>query len=169
MQIKIRYDYQTQTVEVPEEECESMIRNDYEERLAAAEDPSTVQPRTMQEIMDERFNKPEYNSIHKQRKHTRSLDCFDMESNDFANEEETLGSDLEQKEMVCALHEAMKTLLPEQIELIQRIYFDGECAKDVAEDLGITKQALNNRLNKIYDQIRKKFCLGGFTEAVFEA
>ena len=73
MQIKIRYDNHFQTVEVTEQECANMIRADYEERLAAAADPSTVQPRTMQEIMDERFNKPEYNCYHKNHRNTCCL------------------------------------------------------------------------------------------------
>ena len=64
MTIQIRYDSKFETLEVTEAECEQMIRTDYEERLLTAADPSTVQPRTMQEIMDERFNKPEYNNYH---------------------------------------------------------------------------------------------------------
>ena len=80
MQIKIRYDNHFQTVEVTEQECANMIRADYEERLAAAADPSTVQPRTMQEIMDERFNKPEYNCYHKHHRNTCCLDAFEEDS-----------------------------------------------------------------------------------------
>ena len=109
MQIKIHYDDSFQTVEVTEAECESMLRNDYEERLAAAADPSTVQPRTMQEIMDERFNKPEYNSFHRYRRNTCGLDAFDADSTQFV-EPERFEESLEQSELLSLLHEAMSEL-----------------------------------------------------------
>lgn len=53
------------------------------------------------------------------------------------------------------LHKALEQLLPQQQEIIRRIYFDGESIVAVAKELGITKQACNNRLNKIYTQLKK--------------
>lgn len=75
MKVKIRYDDSFQTVEVTEEECESMIRADYEERRANAEDPSMVEPRTMQEILDAEFNRPEYNNYKHEHRYTLSADA----------------------------------------------------------------------------------------------
>ena len=45
------------------------------------------------------------------------------------------------------LHMAIERLLPQQKELISRVFFGGESIVAVARDLGITKQACNNRLN----------------------
>lgn len=47
-----------------------MIQADYDERRAAADDPSTVQPRSPQEIIEERFNRPDYNNWHRHWRHT---------------------------------------------------------------------------------------------------
>ena len=155
MQIKIRYDYQIQTVEVPDEECESMIRNDYEERRAAAADPSTVQPRTMQEIMDDRFNKPEYNSIHQYRANNRTLDAYDDDDRMFEDDADPIGTALEQDELVAALHKAIATLSPQQQDLVRRIYFEGEMAMNIAAEDGVSKTAIHNRMNRIYADLKK--------------
>lgn len=156
MQIKIRYDDSFQTVEVTEAECESMIRNDYEERRAAAADPSTVQPRTMQEIFDERFNKPEYSNFKKEHRHCYSLDGCDFEGADFLDPSADYASDYEKEELLLALEEAMETLQPQQKELIRRIFFEGETVIDVAEKDGVLRSSIYHRLDKIYAVLHKK-------------
>ena len=63
MNIKIRYENHKVTLDVPEEDFALMIRLDYEKRLADAKDPALITPRTPQEIMEERFNNPDYDII----------------------------------------------------------------------------------------------------------
>ena len=67
---RIRYDDQITTVDVPEEEFTLMIEVDYEQRLEKAKDPSSVQRRSPQDIIDE-LNKADYNNWHK---HNRRWD-----------------------------------------------------------------------------------------------
>lgn len=69
MNIRIRYETQFTTIDVPEEEFSLMIRLDYEKQLAEAKDPATVRRRTPQEIFDERFNRPDYNNWHTFHRH----------------------------------------------------------------------------------------------------
>lgn len=70
MKIKLRYESSIITYEIDESEFTLMIQTDYEERCAKADDPKAVSPRSPQEIIDERFNKPDYNNVHKQHRHT---------------------------------------------------------------------------------------------------
>ena len=70
MKIKIRYDNQTLTLDVPEEDFTVMIEMDYRERCAAAEDPSSVKRRTPQEILDTEANRPDYNNWHRHWRHS---------------------------------------------------------------------------------------------------
>ena len=70
MKIRVRYDNQITCIDVPEEDFTLMIQADYDERRAAADDPSTVQPRSPQEIFEERFNRPDYNNWHRHWRHT---------------------------------------------------------------------------------------------------
>lgn len=53
------------------------------------------------------------------------------------------------------LHKALSLLLPEQQELIHRIYVDGESQADIAKSLGVCKQAINNRLQRILENLKK--------------
>ena len=69
MKIRIRYETQITTIDVPEEEFDLMIRLDYEKQLAEAKDPAAVRRRTPQEIIDERFNRPDYNNWHAFHRH----------------------------------------------------------------------------------------------------
>lgn len=156
MTIQIRYDSSFQTIEVSEAECEPMIRADYEERLLMAADPSTVQPRTMQEIMDERFNKPEYNNYHKYRRHTCSLEAFDFEGEVFVDPTANPADAVEWKETVCALFAAIRTLQPQQQELIRRRYYNCERVTDIAREDGVSPNAVSNRLQKIHNALKKE-------------
>ena len=54
MKIRVRYEDQVTTIDVPDEDFTVMVQLDYQERLAGADDPSSVTPRSPQEIMDER-------------------------------------------------------------------------------------------------------------------
>ena len=156
MQIKIRYDNSFQTVEVTEAECESMIRNDYEERRASAVDPSTVQPRAMQEIMDELFNRPEFNNYQTEHRHHYSLDACVFEGHDFVNPDDDLVTDMEKEALLHALALAMNDLQPQQKELVYRIFYNGEKAADIAKECGVSRAALHDRLSKIYAVLRKR-------------
>ena len=156
MQIKIRYDNHFQTVEITEAECEQMIRNDYEERRAAAADPSTVQPRTMQEIMDDRFNRPERNNGYNYRIHTADLDGCDFEGDAFVDRTLNVETDYEAEELLRELRAAISTLQPQQRELLYRIFQNGESQVDIASAENVSNVAVFNRLQRIYAVLRKK-------------
>ena len=70
MKIKVRYEDQMTTIDVPEEDFTVMVQLDYQKRLANAEDPSSIAPRSPQEIIDERINRPDYNNWRKHWRHT---------------------------------------------------------------------------------------------------
>ena len=149
MKIRIRYDDRFQTVEVTEAECESMIRNDYEERLAAAADPSTVQPRTMQEIMDDRFNRPERNNGYNYRIHTVTFDGCDFEGDAFVDRTLNVETDYEAEELLRELRAAISTLQPQQRELLYRIFQNGESQVDIA----IEENVSNEDINELADEL----------------
>ena len=53
------------------------------------------------------------------------------------------------------LHNALSKLPAEQCELIIRVYFKGEKQADIAREQGVTRKAINNRLERIYAQLKK--------------
>ena len=70
MKIRVRYEDQVTTIDIPDEDFTVMVQLDYQDRLAGADDPSSITPRSPQEIMDERFNRPDYNNWRKHWRHT---------------------------------------------------------------------------------------------------
>lgn len=156
MKIRIRYDTSFQTVEVTEAECESMIRADYAERLAKADDPSTVQSRSMQEIMDERFNKAEHSNYKKEHRHTYSIDSCGYESEDFLDYDSVFTSNIEQEELLHALAAALEELQPQQRDLIRRVFFEGESLASIAAEDGVLRSSVHHRLTKIFAVLQKK-------------
>lgn len=94
---------------------------------------------------------------------TLSLDFFDSEDdtndkNGFEYqaylEEQSLNADNPEVER---LQELLPELTDEQQWLIKKLFFDEVSQTDIAAELGITKQAVQNRLNKIYNRIKKIF------------
>lgn len=68
-----------------------------------------------------------------------------------------IAAEVEKKLSYEALYKAITKLEPQQQELVRKIFFEGKPIVAVAKELGITKQACNNRLNKIYRQLKKFF------------
>ena len=55
------------------------------------------------------------------------------------------------------LSEAIKTLIEDQKWLIEQVFFYGRKQSEVAAELGIEPVAVWNRLQKIYNKIKKSF------------
>lgn len=51
----------------------------------------------------------------------------------------------------------LKDLTPEQRELMRRIYISGESQKDIADELGLDKTSIRDRLKTIFKKINKNF------------
>ncbi|WP_207369530.1 sigma-70 family RNA polymerase sigma factor [Heyndrickxia coagulans] len=156
MKIKLRYENKLMTLEVADEDFTLMIEADYEDRLSSAEDKETVTRRSPQEIMDERFNKPEYNNWHKFDRHrgmpkkpfrkddqevdeTDHMDYFPDYSDEMAREKK------EEYEHICEIiHNALKK---KQAELLIAIVLDGVSVTEYAEREGVSVSAISHRLD----------------------
>ena len=156
MKIEVYYeDKNNPTVlDVPDDQCEIWVENDYRRRLAAAEDKSTVERRTAQQIMNEDFNNPTFNNNQTETRRHVSLDALDPEDKHIADDTDLL-KDLIGSEDKEKLYAAIKKLQPQQIELLVRVYFKGEKQKDIANEEGVSNMAITNRLKKIYGKLKK--------------
>jgi len=61
---------------------------------------------------------------------------------------------------ISKLRTAMKTLTPNQKELIRKVFFKGKTLTAVAVENGVSYQAIQGRLYKIYRKLRKNLCNG---------
>lgn len=178
MKIRIMYDNKPTYLEVPDEDCTVMIDMDYEERLSSSEDMETVARRSPQEIMDERFNRPEYNNWRKFDRHSATTTppkklngkrgyIKATDDNESANiKENTIdlypdNSDEEAREKkaeyeyVCKI--IHKTLKEKQAELLIAIFLDGVSVTEYAKREGVSKSAISHRLNTAKKNLKKVF------------
>ena len=53
------------------------------------------------------------------------------------------------------LQEIIPLLLPQQRDLIEKIFFEGIEARKIAESEGISKSAISHRLERIYEKLKR--------------
>lgn len=100
------------------------------------------------------LDREEYNDNHRETRRHCSLDALNLDDT-------LLPSDVDVFEAVADaegkrnLYQAIDKLSPQQRELIWRIYFQGEHPADIARELGVSKTAIHNRLQRIFCQLQK--------------
>ncbi|MCL2087944.1 MAG: sigma-70 family RNA polymerase sigma factor [Oscillospiraceae bacterium] len=109
------------------------------------------------------FDREERNQNHKEMCGDRrgqtgsrlSLDAMEYEGGWFDAGVDLL-RDLIRKEEHENLHRAVSELLPQQQKLVWRVHEDEKKIVDIAAEEGVTPQAIQARLKKIYAQLRKR-------------
>lgn len=138
------------TIEVPDEDCEIWVETDYQRRLAAAEDKSSVMRRTAQQIMDEECNRPTYNVQHKETRRHVSLEALDPMGDTLIGMEDV---ELDEDEY-AELYKAMQSLAPQQRELLRKVFWEMVKEADIARADGVHRSAVSMRMSRIYDRLR---------------
>jgi DNA-directed RNA polymerase specialized sigma subunit len=166
MRIRILYDNKPTYLEVPEEDCSVMIDADYEDRLSSAGDKETVTRRSMQEIMEECFNKPEYNNWHKFDRHYgmpkkpfRKDDESENESDhmDYLPDKSYEAAILQKEEYEEICDIIRKTLKEKQAELLIAIVLDGVSVTAYAEREGVSVSAISHRMETAIKNFKRVF------------
>lgn len=182
MKIQIRYDNQMTTIDVPEEDFSLLIQADYDERRAASDDPS-IKPRSPQEIVEECFNRPEYNSWHRHWRHMddnatpRRLDHkvgflgnhpddagdhggqshFDIDAFPDVYEQYAADQRDNYQEQCAMLRHSLK---PDYAEMIIAIHLDGLSINEYAARIGEKPNTISHRLRraekKLMDILEKR-------------
>ena len=156
MQITVYYEDKNNptTIDVPDEDCEIWIEDDYQRRLTAVEDKSSVTRRTAQEIMDEDYNKPTFNSHQRETRRHVSMNALDPEGKHIDDGSDVLG-EIIRREGYEELYAAIHKLKPQQQELLRQIYWDGVKQKDIAAHDNVSERAITGRMKKIYASLKK--------------
>lgn len=156
MKINVYYEDKNHPIEldVPDAQCEIWVEDDYRRRLSAAEDKTTVTKRTAQEIMEEDYNKPTFNSNQRETRRHVHLDALDPEDKHISDGTDVL-ADLIKKEEYERLYVAIGKLQPQQQELLRQIFWEGVKQKEIAERDGVSERAITGRMKKIYAALKK--------------
>lgn len=107
------------------------------------------------EQIEDETRREEERSHWRARKKLNSLEEMTDLGVQFASGEPTPEEALIKNEDCCRLHNALSKLPNEQRELIIRVYFKNEKQADIAREQGVTRKAINNRLERIYAQLKK--------------
>ncbi|MCM0759096.1 MULTISPECIES: sigma-70 family RNA polymerase sigma factor [Sporomusa] len=62
---------------------------------------------------------------------------------------------VERRAEIAAVRRAWRKLLPQQQELLKKIYIDERTIVNVAREEGVAPQSIHERLNRIYKRMRK--------------
>lgn len=99
------------------------------------------------------FDRQEYNNDHKETRRHVSLDGMEYEGELFISGEDTEGQ-VERREELARLIQAMESLSPAQRELVHKVFFEKRKLVDIAREEGVSHVAIHDRLKRIYKKIK---------------
>lgn len=100
------------------------------------------------------FDRIERNYALQHRRHDCSLEAYDVDGN-YIPSDEDIERDFIQNQERELLYKAIRSLLPEQQDLIIRVYFNKEKMCDIATECGVSKAAVTQRVNRALAQLKK--------------
>lgn len=107
------------------------------------------------EIINQESKRNDWKHDWRNRKNNTSLEVLEENGFQFISKEKSAQERIEETEEIVALRKALSLLKEIDRILIERIYFNGEKAVDIAKELGVCKSAISNRLERIYNKIKK--------------
>ena len=100
------------------------------------------------------LDREEYNDNHRETRRHCSLDALNLDDALLPSNVDVFEA-VADAEVKRNLYQAIEKLSPQQRELIWRVYFRGEHPADIARELGVSKTAIHNRLQRIFCQLQK--------------
>lgn len=97
----------------------------------------------------------EYLVNRKETRRHQSLDKSMEHGFDVADPNVNVFEQVERRLWTEKLHKAIAALSPEQQELLRKVYFEYIPQTEIAEKEGVTKKAINNRLARILQRLKK--------------
>ena len=94
-----------------------------------------------------------YNNNQTETRRHASLDAFNLDGTLFPSDED-VEADCIQNAEFAALHKALSRLLPQQQELIKKVFFEKRSIAGIAREEGVVESAIRDRLNRIYKKIK---------------
>ena len=105
--------------------------------------------------IDVESKRNEWKNDWRNRKLNCSMDALDESGFQFKSDDMPIDEQIEQEEEREELKRAISMLLPEQQDLIRRIYFQGETHTEIARALGVDRSAVSHRVSRALAQLKK--------------
>lgn len=95
-----------------------------------------------------------YNNNRRETRRHNSIEGMQLQGTQIADEKSTVITFIEDKERNKDLYFALDKLLPQQKELIQKVFFEGKSIVEIARAESVSEAAVRNRLHKIYKKLK---------------
>lgn len=170
MKIKICYENEYQTLEVENMELEKWLNISISE-----EESQEDYEKRVQDVIEERFNRPDYNSWHKHDRHTGNAKMKNKEGViEVNNEEAIMAKAIDQSVFtrdIDGLEERMdhewqykhygshirEILKPDAAEMVIAIVLDGMTVAEYAEQICDTSNNVSHRYRRAINKLKKVF------------
>jgi len=96
----------------------------------------------------------ERNVNQKETRRHASLDAFNLDGNLFPADVD-VEAECIQNEEYQVLYKAIDQLLPQQQELIKKVFFEKRTIVSIAREEGVGESAIRDRLNRIYKKLKE--------------
>ena len=171
MKLRIRYESTFQTLEVDLEEMWGMLCLTGEDHMSNQDREKLVQS-----MVDEQFNRPEYNNLHRFNRHCsaeaapkrldgRAAHVYRESSEELSGSdrielfpdedwERSFYAGLDYEDLVKRLYAALPS---RQADLLLRVHVDGYRLSEIAAEEGISRSAVCQRLRTAEKNIRKMY------------
>ena len=166
MKIKIRYENEYQTLEVENMELEKWLNISISE-----EESQEDYEKRVQDVIEERFNRPDYNSWHKHDRHTGNAYMKSKDGTVEVNTEEAImfraadkspfnisidgvHNQLEYEECCETLRSLLK---PAQADMVIAIALDGYTVGEYAAEIGDDANNVSHRYRRAINKLKKVF------------
>lgn len=95
-----------------------------------------------------------YNSDHRETRRHNSVETMQEQGVQLSDKRVDVSSAIEKQEMTDTLNNALDKLLPQQRELIRKVFIEGMSVSSIAREEGVNEGAIRNRLRKIYKRVK---------------
>lgn len=96
-----------------------------------------------------------YNSNHRETRRHNSVENLQDQGIQLIDQRADVITAIEKLETRKTLQNALAKLLPQQLELIQKVFIEGRTMASIAREEGVTAKAIQDRVNKIKNRLRK--------------
>ena len=97
----------------------------------------------------------EYNNNQTETRRHALLSAMDYEGEVFIDPNADISAQVDLSEAQEDLRRAMDSLLPQQKALLQKVFFEGIPAAEIARQEGVHKSSVHKRLQRIFEQLKK--------------
>lgn len=100
------------------------------------------------------IEKDDYNSDRRETRRHNSIEGKQEKKLQFQAAGADIVTIIEEKEVSDNLHNALNKLLPQQKDLVQKVYFEGMSIAEIALNEGVGESAIRDRFKRIYKKLK---------------